>query len=225
MKTLSIIAIASLAAHAAQAQRIPVTDTKPEFDPSGPKAKAKEMRRVVQEFARCLARQSMSGVETYLSNNMDRLSPALGKRAPECLGNAYDEGDGSMLRGESSTFRVALAEAYVVRKYRDVGMFDVKSVAPLAHPDEANARGVHALGSLSECIVRTSPIESWTLLKTDAASPKETAAIAGLSPAMQACVTRGTTVKMPAFFLRGAIAETYYKLSQAPRLAVTGSAR
>ena len=102
-------------------------------------------------------------------------------------------------------------------------MTGLSAIAPLVHPGETGPNGAHALGTLSECIIRKSPAESWALLQTDAASPKEATAFAALAPAMQACVTRGTTVKMQAFFMRGAIAQTYYRLSQAPRTSA-GSA-
>lgn len=226
MKLLLCLAVgAATLATAATAQRVPVPDRPSKFDPSGPKVGTKDTRRVVQDFARCLARRSMSGVATYLDRKMASLAPTLGRHAPDCLGEAFEEGDGAMLKGQSDTYRVALAEAYVVRKYREAGLTDVATVAPLVHPGETGPNAAHALGTLSECIIRKSPAESWALLRTDAASPKEATAFSALAPAMQTCVTRGTTVKMPVFFMRGAIAETYYRLSQAPRAAVAGGAR
>jgi hypothetical protein len=222
MRLLYCLAVGAVSSTTtAIAQRIPVRERPPEFEPSGPKVGSRDTRRVVQEFARCLARRSMSGVAVYLDRKMTSLTPTLGSHAPECLGQAFDAGDGSMLKGHSDSYRYALAEAYLVRKYREVGLPDLARIAPLAHPGEAGPNGAHALGTFSECIIRNSPAQSWALLRTDAASPKEAIAIAELSPAMQACVARGTTLKMPAFFVRGAIAETYYRLSQAPRVAAT----
>ncbi len=222
MKALLCLAIGmgSLAT-AATAQRVPVPDRPQKFEPSGPKVGTKDTRRVVQEFARCLARRSMSGVAVYLERTLTKLSPALGSHAPDCLGVAFEASDGSQLRGQPDTYRVALAEAYVVRKYREAGLTDLAQTAPLVHPGESGRNGVHGLGTLSECIIRNAPAASWALLRTDAASSNEASAFAALTPTMKACVTRGSTVKMPVFFMRGAIAETYYKLSQAPRIAAT----
>ncbi|MEO7411260.1 MAG: hypothetical protein ABIU10_08075 [Sphingomicrobium sp.] len=226
MKALLCLAAGAVTlASSATAQRIPVAEKPPKFEPSGPKVGTKNTRRVVQDFARCLARRSMSGVALYLDRNMASLTPTLGRHAPECLGDAFEDGDGAMLKGQSDTYRVAMAEAYVVRKYREAGLGDLATVSPLVHPGETGPHGAHALGTLSECIIRRSPAESWALLRTDAATPSEATAFAALSPAMQACVTRGTTVKMQAFFMRGAIAETYYLLSLAPRSAVAGAAQ
>ena len=208
---------------AAAAQRVPVSERPPKFEPSGPKVGAKDTRRVVQEFARCLTRRALPGVADYLDRRMTILPPALRSHASECLGVAFEAGDGSMLKGRSDTYRYALAEAYVVRKYRDAGLTDLSRIAPLVHPGETGPNSAHALGTLSECIIRNSPTESWALLRTDAASPKEATAFAALASAMQACVTRGTTVKMQAFFMRGAIAETYYLLSRMPGVAAGGA--
>lgn len=213
---------AATMATTAIAQRVPVPDRSPDFQPSGTKVGNKDTRRVVQEFARCLTRRSMSGAAEFLNQQTGGLPPALRARAPDCLGASFD-GDSSMLKGQSDTYRYALAEAYLVRKYREAGVGDLASVAPLVHSGETGPNGVHALGTLSECIVRKSPAESWALLRTDAASAKEKTTFASLGPAMQSCVTRGTTVKMQAFFMRGAIAQTYYRLSQAPRTS-SGSA-
>ena len=207
----------------ATAQRVPVQDRPSVFKPSGPKAGAKDTRRVVQKFANCLAKRSMSGVAQFLDEKMDRLSPALRSRASDCLGESIDS-DESALKGQTDTYRYALAEAYVVRKYGDAGVADLSYIAPLEHPGEGPESNRHGLGMLSECIIRKSPGESWNLLRTDAASVEEKTAFAALSPAMQSCVRRGTTMKMPAFFVRGAIAQTYYMISLAPRIA-PGSAK
>lgn len=218
---LCLVVGAAAIATAATAQRVPVAERPSTFQPSGPKVGSKDTRRVVQEFSRCLARRTMSGVAEYLDKRMDRLTPALNSRASDCLGASFD-GDGSMLKGRSDTYRYALAEAYVVRKYRETGVFDLGRIAPLHHPGESVVDNKQGLGILSECIIRSAPVESWSLLRTDAASAEEKSAFAAIGPAMQSCVRRGTTMNMPAFFVRGAIAQTYYLLSKAPR-AVAGA--
>ena len=223
MKTsLCLVIGAATVATPATAQRVPVPEPSPSFQPSGPKAGPKDTRRVVQEFARCLARRSMSGVAEFLDQKTGGLPPALRSRAPDCLGSSFDS-DGSMLKGQSDTYRFALAEAYVVRKYRETGVTDLARIAPLDRPGESAVGNQQALGKLSECIIRAAPAESWNLLRTDAASDAEKTAFAAIGPAMQSCVRQGTTMKMPAFFVRGAIAHTYFLLSKAPRVTSGGA--
>ena len=218
-RLLGLAVGAAMLATAAVAQRVPVHDRPSAFKPSGPKAEAKDTRRVVQKFASCLAKRSMSGVAQFLDEKMDRLSPALRSRASDCLGESIDS-DESALKGQTDTYRYALAEAYVVRKYGDAGVAELSHIAPLEHPDEGPEGNRHGLGMFSECIIRAAPGESWTLIRTEAASADEKVAFAAIGPAMQSCVQRGTTLNMPAFFVRGAIANTYYILSKAPRAAL-----
>ena len=198
------------------AQRVPVPESRSDFRPSGPKAGAKDTRRVVQDFAQCLTRRNLSAVTDFLNRGMTSLSPALRSRAPDCLG-ASIESDESMLKGGVGSFRYALAEALITRKFGDKGIGDLSVVAPLDLTQLAPGQNP-GLNALSECVIRRDPGGSWALLRTEAASPQEKTLFLRLAPAMQACVVHGTTLKMQAFFMRGAIAETYYLLSKAPRL-------
>lgn len=219
MKALLYLLIgAALIGTAATAQRVPVPERPSNFQPSGPKVGAKDTRRVVQDFSRCMTRRHMSGVAQFLDQKMDRLSPVLRSVAPECLGNSFDS-DESMLRGSADTYRMALAESYLVRKYREAGLGDVTKIAVL-YPAAQGHQAEQGLGPLSECIIRKAPGQSWALLRTDAASAEEKAAFNALAPAMETCIPRGTTLKMQVFFMRGAIAEAFYQLSKAPRTPV-----
>ena len=200
MKPILIIgASALLFSSGGAAQRVPSGELNPHKPlktdkalKEGVRAQARDTRRVVQEFARCIARRDSARVDKYLASPDLRFSQILGDRGEDCLGEAA--GDESRLSGKSDTFRYPLAEAYLVRKYREKGLPDVALIAPLEHPQEVGVP--HGLGTLSECIIRHAPTESWSLLRTDAASPEEKAAFAALGPAMEACVRQGTTVKM-----------------------------
>lgn len=229
MKLLIIISAAiGLGASIANAQRIPVNEPNPKSSSvlgqltEGKRPDSKGTRQVMQDFARCLARRNASGIDQFLSVKGRGLPASLAGQAPDCLGNSA--GDESVLSGQADAYRYALAEAFVVRKYRDKGIGDVHAIATLDHADEAGPHQESGLGTLSECIIRGAPGESWALLRTDAASVEEKAAFSMIGPAMQSCVRQGTMMKMPAFFVRGAIAETYYLLSKAPRMA-TGAAK
>jgi hypothetical protein len=212
------VSVACLHAGPALAQRAPGPDRPSDFEPGGKKAGAKDTRRVVQEFARCLVRRSSAQVADYLDRNAVSLSGALRSRAPECLMNSYDYADSAMLKGSGSSFRYAFAEALLVRQFGERGIGDLTGVAPLVVAEVSPGQNP-GLQALAECIIRRDPSGSWGLLRTDAASAEEKAHFERLAPTMKLCVARGTTLKMQAFFMRGAIAETYYLLSKAPRAA------
>lgn len=159
----------------------------------------------------------MSAVAQFLDQRMDRLSPMLRSRAPDCLGSSFDR-DEAMLKGDILSYRYALAEALVIRKFGENGIGDLSAIAPLDAAGAAPGQNA-GLNALGECIIRRDPAATWALLRTDAASAEEKALFQRLAPAMQACVPQGSTLKMQAFFMRGAIAETYYLLSKAPRVA------
>ena len=199
-----------LCGSAAVAQRVPVPERSEPFAKKGERAGPKDTRQTVQEFARCVTRREVWRTGKYLEEGAIKLPAFLKERASECLGDAA--GDGSVLSGQGTSFRYAFAEAFLVRKYREEGIGDLSTIAPLELPAGPNA----GLNALAECVIRRNPADSWALLRTDATSPEEKASLQRLAPAMQACVPQGTTLKMQAFFMRGAIAETYYLLSKAP---------
>ncbi len=217
-----IASITGLLAGSAYAQRVPVGE-RTSSDPArterplkeGVPPGAKDTRRVVQDFARCIVRRDSAKVAKYLESTDRRFRAILGDRADECLG--VSAGDESRLSGQADSFRYALAEAYLVRKYREAGLGDLSNFAPL-YPAGQGHQAEQGLGPLSECIIRKAPAPSWALLRTDAASSAEKAAFSALAPAMQECVPRGTTLKMQAFFMRGALADAYFRLSKAPRV-------
>ena len=163
----------------------------------------------------------MSNVAQYLDGNAGPLTPALRSRAPDCLMNSYDQ-DAAMLKGGASSYRYALAEAFLVRKFGENGIGNVASIAQLDLSKPAPMQ-IPGLNALAECAIRKDSAGTWALLRTDAASAEEKALFQRLAPALQACVAQGSTLKMQAFFVRGAIAETYYLLSKAPRLATGGT--
>src|SRR5215216_4742055 len=127
MRHLYVAMVGVVVGGQAQAQRVPANELSPppptkmerEFK-KGEKAAPRDTRRVVQDFARCIARRDSGRVATYLDSRDLRFSTILGDRAEECLGAAA--GDESRLSGAADTFRYALAEAYLVRKYREAGL-------------------------------------------------------------------------------------------------------
>lgn len=221
MRTILAIVLALTAANPAAAQRVPVPDKDPDFEP-GKKEGAKDTRRVVQAFANCMVKRGMSSVAEFLDRPDGAFTRTLRSRAPDCLIDAYDDaGDVAMLKGESVTYRYALAEAWLLRKFGDAGFGDVSAIPPLTL-SPASGQNV-GLNALAECVIRQDTAGSWALLTTEAASPEEQAMFQRLTPAMQACVHQGSTLKMQAFFVRGAIAETYYLMTKAPRVAPAGA--
>ena len=189
------------------------------------KASQKDTRQILQEFARCAVRREARAADEYVSSQPGSPMPReLLSRLPECLQAVRDE---ATLRGQAGDYRFAFAEALLIRKYRDSMPPDPTQAQLLERkivtfpPD---SEGESELGTLGECIVRAALTESWALLRTDAASAAEATAFKAIGPAMKTCVRNGLIVQMPAFFMRGTIAENYYRLSKAPRIAA-GAAR
>src|SRR5215213_9051004 len=126
MRHLYVAMVGVVVGGQAQAQRVPANELSPppptkmekEFK-KGEKAGQRDTRRVVQDFARCIARRDSGRVAQYLDAGAKRFSSLLGDRAAECLGATA--GDESMLSGQADAYRYALAEAYLVRKYREAG--------------------------------------------------------------------------------------------------------
>ena len=182
------------------------------------KPSQKDTRQVLQEFARCIVRREAHAADEYVSSQPGSLMPReLVARLPECLEAVRDE---ATLSGQAGDYRFAFAEALLIRKYRDSMPPDPTLAQPLERNIVISPAGSHGesdLGTLGECVVRAAPKESWALLRTDAASAAEIAAFKAIEPAMKSCVRNGLIVQMPAFFMRGTIAENYYRLSKAPR--------
>ena len=216
MRGLLALLLALAAASPGAAQRVPLPSKDSDFE-LRKKEGAKDTRRVMQFFANCMVRPSMSSVADYLDRPVGPFTPALRSRAPHCLIESYDDdGDMAMLKGDALAYRYALAEAWLVRKYGDAGPGDVGAIAaPRFSPASGENFGLNAL---AECVIHRDSSGSWALLTTEAASPEEKAMFQRLAPSMQACVREGSTLKMQAFFVRGAIAETYYLMTKAPRV-------
>jgi len=169
-----------------------------------------------------------------------------------CVVKASDNA-GGRLRLPGDAMRHALADSLIRRELLAAPPVKVgAAVAPLMHPTVdadriansqtpfggkdgqaerqrrlAVAMAVTAMSQLGECIVRRAPSEALALFRTDPNSPPESAAFAGLTPAISGCVPTGSTVELTKASLRGTIGVNYYRLANASRVtpAAPGTTR
>ena len=165
-------------------------------------------RKTMQVLGRCVAIEKMNQVEEFLRHPDKAMMDRLRWRLGVCRISA---GAGYM-KGEPQAFRFALAEAFLIRKFR--GNVPSTSGFPEKHDPSADVLDV-----FGTCIVQKSPYESWQLLRTGAASKQEDAAFKALMPTMKFCVTNGSTVRLNKFFVRGALAYAFFRYSQHPEIS------
>jgi hypothetical protein len=140
------------------------------------------------------------------------------------------------MKGGRSAYRYALAEALLLRAYPRSMPVVGADAAQLAHPsladsspeppkwrwgatewaDQVKHSQQDALASaFGECVVRSSPDESWALLKTEVGSAAEDAAIKPLVRPMAACLGKTGAMARGKFAIRGTIALNFYRLTMA----------
>jgi hypothetical protein len=71
------------------------------------------------------------------------------------------------------------------------------------------------LRQFADCIVRTNPTSTRSLVTSEVGSGTERVAFEQLMPAASQCLTKGAEVRFSRPMLRGLVAETIYRLSQA----------
>lgn len=77
------------------------------------------------------------------------------------------------------------------------------------------ARNTVALEQFGECVSRADPQGVHELLRSVAASSRETALFRSLSPRFSACVPQGEKIALSKIIVKGALAEGMYRLSKA----------
>ena len=93
----------------------------------------------------------------------------------------------------SDLFRGALASALLVKKYAGRSFPDFARFPFAFGPDglsglAGDSRRAYVSLAFSECVFRTSPAATWTVLKAEPFSQADTQAFAGLGPTMSACL-------------------------------------
>lgn len=134
--------------------------------------------------------------------------PGLNRRAAACA---------QRLAGEPAMqVRGALAQAMFARDFRSFGSdpdprrgFINLNLPTQARPGADNDRTTQ-LYRWADCVVRNDSGSAERLLRTEAASPEEAAAIEGLRNYMAACMPAGTQLDIRLWELRSVIAQSAY---------------
>ena len=144
------------------------------------------------------------------------------------------------LRMDDETYRGVIAEALIVsgkialpvEKMTSIPALTYQAPRPLRteYPDGkpipeenlerqraaiARKTSAMAMGQLGECVVRAVPEKSRAVFEAAIETPAELQALNGLAGALQQCIPTGQTRALDRMSLRGALAISYYRLSQA----------
>ncbi len=144
------------------------------------------------------------------------------------------------LRMDDETYRGVIAEALVVSGKADLRAGSLAAIPPLSYsaprplrttypdgkpiPEESLARqraaiarksAAMAMGQLGECVVRLAPEQSRAVFATPIETPAELHSFDALASSLTHCIKEGETVALDRMSLRGALAISYYRLSQA----------
>ena len=201
----------------------------------------------VQSYATCIVRFHKEDAKAALLENDDNVQLYSRHRNlidPSCLPSGVE----FQFRGDH--LRYALAEALILRDFKDRGPSDFADRAPLTQlrfPDAIRPDGSFEYAGISipgsraqdayntllaaaelsrygECIVRAKPAEArlWALAEPD--SSEEPSRIADLAATFDAClVPPGATLKIPRETLRGSVALNYYRLAYEPPQTSSGA--
>lgn len=195
-----------------------------------------DSREVMRDFSRCMAKHHAKEATAIVNWDPADQTPEGFYRLfkSDCMPRGGISG--LQMRGKLTHYRYALAEALLLRTYRDAMPAGVATAEPLSHPAipvgapiPAKWRGDAAewqeqvalsqayayVSAFGECLVRTAPDQAWALLKTEVVSKGEQAALEALAPAMSGCVSKGQQVELNKFNVRGSIALNFYRLAMA----------
>lgn len=205
-----------------------------------------EVRGIQALFGRCVVKkQYIAARQFVLTPDLEGADwrRLVGKVADgDCLIAAAASAGGVEMTFPNDTMRYALADALVRRDHSGAIPPNLKDAAPLVQPDFdetkflpkpgrktkqreldqlAESRGKRLalvyLAEFGECVVRADTATSHALLMADPGAGAESAAFAGLKPALAGCIVAGQSLSFNKSTLRGTIAMNFYRLAQAPR--------
>ena len=169
--------------------------------------------QAMQNFGRCVVEQTPRGAREVLAQDYrapgysDALK-ALAKGHSRCLPNGRLKFGGVLFAG-------SLAEALL---RSEVGADKLPQQLAFDPAREAiTARGEGETMAL--CAVLKAPAETATLLKTQAASSEETAAIKSIAPKLGGCLAKGAKFEMNKPALRAMLALAAWRIVNSPRAA------
>lgn len=207
----------------------------------------KDTRRVVYDYGKCVVGRNAALASDALLSAVDNytLKTRYGALIDgNCLVRVTHAG--GQMRFTGDLYRYALADGLFSRELGTLPAPDLTAVAalqrrvlpPAPQPPGANGskaerakyeadlksyeedQGFRALDGYGECVVRADPAGARTLLLTRPTTSAEDAAFSALLPALDRCMSAGTTIALGKLSVRGSIAVNYYRLAHAASLAV-----
>ena len=181
---------------------------------------AGEAQRVMKEYGACIVKKARRRAEAALTTfpNSKEFGQAMVKLASsECLMTGE-------LRFKPILLRGSLFEALYNADFgsRPVDVTAVPAIDYFAGAEERESPGVRrqvAIRQFADCISRANPAGVHALILSRVGSDGETDGFRQVMPTASQCLTEGVELKLSRPILRGLVAETMYRLSQAARSA------
>jgi hypothetical protein len=163
-------------------------------------------RKLADDFARCAAsrrpRQAAAALALpYGSDVQAKLIDDLAAAEGDCWGSFAGSG---LFTSDSSLLAAGMAEYFLANPGR---IDDARRRAPQAFAAR-EAVGVETFG---DCVVEQNSAAVEALVRTDLASPAESAAEDALAPHLAACITEGHTLSLDRTALRQLLAVSLYR--------------
>ena len=183
-----------------------------------------DLRRLGAFFGDCvvkkkhdLAREFVLEPVATVGDAVEYLKIAKQLSIGKCLLQPSSDFDRVSMRFGGDTMRHVLADALFKR--------DLASRPPLTNLDQIPQLSHGGfLSEFGQCVVRNDPQAAYALLQTSVVTPEEERAFAAIKPAMAACLTADTTIKLNKKLVRGLVAYSYVRLAWATPAAAPRSA-
>ncbi|QNQ11564.1 hypothetical protein [Sphingomonas alpina] len=185
--------------------------------------------RAAQEFAACLVERRREDARLFLDTTTPDVAARVSRplfREADCLNlpNATAFTESMKVQSPAAIQRGLLAEALIN------GMID--QPVPEAQPLRANYRNPwfkvsareQAVDEMAICVAATNPSGIMKLVRAEAESAEERAAIASLSPSLNPCLVTNAKLIANRQSLRAALAEALYHRIATPELLMTAEA-
>jgi hypothetical protein len=164
--------------------------------------------RILHRFAQCVAERQPGRARAILAD--DYRTPAFDRRIRHlALVNRSCAPDGALMFGQL-LFAGDLAEALLTERLGRGDLAPLVAFDPAAPPIEAR----NELELMSLCTVRAAPAEVAALLATEPATERETAALRGIMPRLDRCLSAGASARVNRIALRALLALAAYRLGQ-----------
>jgi len=183
------------------------------------KLSAAASQKVLADYSRCLAKARRRQVEAFLGTVPFSATAATTAKAistDECLMEGELSFNSEALRGPlyQALYRIDFGTAAP-----DISTAPVIDYATASNAADPTQMALVNLRRFGDCISRNDPAAARRLTLSVVGSPDEGVAFQRLGPAMGRCVVHGDRISLKRPMLKGAIAETLYRLSVGSREA------